>query len=331
MKPLVSIDCITYNHKDYIKDALDGFLMQKTNFPFEVLIHDDASTDGTQDILRAYEKKYPGFFNIIYEKENQYQKHQKSWTHLMKNIQGSRYKGKYVAFCEGDDYWTDPNKLQIQANYMEKNPDCSCVCHAAAMVKDGKFLYVNKQAYVEADIPVQNIIAGGGLIATPTMMAKTEIVRDWPKFRQMADVFDYTLKVWLGIKGRVHFLPETMTGYRLAREGSWTKKVQTDIEFMIAHHIKSISVLAELNKETKGKYAAAISSQAQYYVNGILQAGGASKFSKLNAFIENIRAKQTEIQSLRSLIQTKTKEAEKLQAEVLEEFIAGANGAVGLD
>jgi len=329
MKPLVSVDCITYNHKDYIKDALDGFVMQKTNFPFEVLIHDDASTDGTQDILREYEKKYPELFKVIYEKENQYQKHQKSWTHLMKNIQGPRYKGKYVAFCEGDDYWTDPNKLQIQANYMENNPDCSCVCHAAAMVRGGKFLYVQKQAYVEADIPVQNIIASGGLIATPTMMAKTEIVRDWPKFRQMADVFDYTLKVWLGIKGRVHFLPETMTGYRLAREGSWTQKVQKDPEFMIAHHIKSLGVLAELNKETKRKYAAAISSQAQYYVNGILQAGGAGRFPQLAAFIESIQKKQAEIQSLRSLIQNKSEEAEKLQAGLFEEFIYGAKEALG--
>lgn len=122
--PIVSISCITYNHVNYIRAAIDGFLMQKTTFPFEILIHDDASTDGTEDIIREYERKYPDIIKPIYETENQ-------WS---KGIRGSavfnfpRARGKYIALCEGDDYWTDPYKLQKQVDFMEANEEYSlCV------------------------------------------------------------------------------------------------------------------------------------------------------------------------------------------------------------
>lgn len=106
--PLVSIDCITYNHENYIRDAIEGFLMQKATFPVEILINDDASTDNTANIIREYEKKYPQLFKPIYQIENQYS--QKSVI-ITKN-QNDRVRGKYIPKCEGDDYWTDPLKLQ---------------------------------------------------------------------------------------------------------------------------------------------------------------------------------------------------------------------------
>ncbi len=107
---IVSISCKTYNHEDYIADAIDGFLQQKTNFKYEILIHDDASTDRTADIIRAYEKKYPDLIKPIYQTVNQYSIEGVSVTQL--NL--SRAKGKYIAECEGDDYWIDPYKLQKQ-------------------------------------------------------------------------------------------------------------------------------------------------------------------------------------------------------------------------
>ena len=109
-KVMVSVICNTYNHEKYIKSALDGFVMQKTNFEYEVLIHDDASTDSTADIIREYEKKYPDIIKPIYQSENQYSKK----VPISKTYQYSRAKGKYIAICEGDDYWTDPFKLQKQ-------------------------------------------------------------------------------------------------------------------------------------------------------------------------------------------------------------------------
>ena len=110
-KPLVSIKCMTYNHEKYISRTLDGFLIQKTTFPFEILVHDDASTDKTTYILHEYEKKFPKIIKVIYEEINQYQfgMHHKKINEAI--------KGKYLAVCEGDDYWINKNKLQVQVIY----------------------------------------------------------------------------------------------------------------------------------------------------------------------------------------------------------------------
>ena len=118
-EPLVSIDCITYNHEAYIRDALEGFLMQKTDFTFEVLIHDDASTDQTANIIRKYEKKYPDIIKPIYQKDNQYSK----GIQISRQFQYPRARGKYIAICEGDDYWIDPYKLQKQVDFLEAHHD----------------------------------------------------------------------------------------------------------------------------------------------------------------------------------------------------------------
>lgn len=123
--PLVSICCLTYNHSPFIRKCLDGFLMQKTDFPIEILIHDDASTDGTDDIIREYTAKYPSLIFPLYETENQYSQGHASDMDIKYNY--SRARGKYIAYCEGDDFWTDPLKLQKQVDFMETHLDYS-VC-----------------------------------------------------------------------------------------------------------------------------------------------------------------------------------------------------------
>ena len=124
--PLVSICCITYNHAQFIRKCLDGFLMQQTDFPIEILIHDDCSTDGTTEIIREYEAKYPELIFPLYEEENQYQ-HGKAAEIDFYNYR--RARGKYIAYCEGDDYWTDSLKLQKQVDFMEANPEYSVCFH----------------------------------------------------------------------------------------------------------------------------------------------------------------------------------------------------------
>ena len=126
---LVSIDCTTYNHGKYISDALDSFLMQNTNFKYEILVHDDASTDDTPKIIKEYESIYPDLIKPIYQKENQYSKGLR-----VSGINLRRARGKYIAVCEGDDYWIDPYKLQKQVDYMESHPECSMCTHAAYIV-----------------------------------------------------------------------------------------------------------------------------------------------------------------------------------------------------
>src|SRR5690606_25688557 len=131
MSILVSIVCITYNHEDFIADTIESFLMQQTNFKFEILIHDDASTDKTADIIKAYEKQYPHLIKPIYQTENQYSK-----GVPVEIFNFERAKGKYIAQCEGDDYWIDPFKLQKQIDYLEKHPQCSLVFHSAMFINE---------------------------------------------------------------------------------------------------------------------------------------------------------------------------------------------------
>lgn len=125
--PLVSIRCLVYNHEPYLRQCLDGFVMQKTNFPFEAIVHDDASTDGSAAIIREYAEKYPDIIKPIYETENQYSKHDGSMHRIIDAA--VHPKSKYIALCEGDDYWTDPNKLQIQVDFLEAHPDYSLAVH----------------------------------------------------------------------------------------------------------------------------------------------------------------------------------------------------------
>ncbi len=127
-KPLVAIRCITYNHEPYIRDALEGFVMQKTDFPFVAIVHDDASTDNTASIIREYSARYPDIIKPIYETENQYSKHDGSLRRIMDDA-CTATGAKYIALCEGDDYWTDPLKLQKQVDFLESHPDYSMCFH----------------------------------------------------------------------------------------------------------------------------------------------------------------------------------------------------------
>jgi len=161
--PLVSIHCITFNHAKYIRLCLDGFIMQKTNFPFEILIHDDASADGTQDIIMEYQRKFPEIIKPICQAENQYSKNI--------DVCGFNYErilGKYVALCEGDDYWTDENKLQIQVDFMESHPECSVCFHPVNVIWEdnsnpyhiypSKELRFNKKVLELSDLLKHNFI-----------------------------------------------------------------------------------------------------------------------------------------------------------------------------
>ena len=156
MQCLVAIHCLVYNHEPYLRDCLEGFVMQQTNFPFVAVIHDDASTDASAAIIREYELKYPNIIKPIYENENLYKKNK----HLLRQIMNDAIDAtgaKYVAFCEGDDYWTDPLKLQKQVDFMEANPEYSMCFHKVEVISHDKndenlYSHLQEKEYTASEI-----------------------------------------------------------------------------------------------------------------------------------------------------------------------------------
>ena len=171
--PLVTIRCLVYNHEPYLRQCLDGFVMQRTNFPFEAIVHDDASTDGSAAIIREYAEKYPDIIKPIYETENQYSKG--TLGDIM--LEAGHPKAKYIAYCEGDDYWTDPNKLQLQVDFLESHPDSYMTCHAFKYYMQDSKTFV-KHDFVEG---LQVEVFHGREYITPTM--ENYFLSEW--FTQM--------------------------------------------------------------------------------------------------------------------------------------------------
>lgn len=259
---LVSISCITYNHENYIADTIESFLMQKTNFKFEILIHDDASTDKTAEIIKEYEKKYPDIIKPIYQTENQYSKGAD-----VSFINEKRAIGKYVALCEGDDYWTDPFKLQKQIDYMEKHPECSLCVHGGIVVSalEKKVKYYNRPSNRSRIFDVKEIIAGGGeLFLTNSMIFRAEFIFNRPSFLKNAPVGDYPYAINLALLGTVFYMDELMSAYRIGDSNSWSVRVSsnTQNEIKLSHEIATM--LDEVNKFTNGKYEETINWRKNY-------------------------------------------------------------------
>lgn len=258
---LVSISCITYNHKSYIKKALDSFLMQKTNFKYEILIHDDASTDGTQDIIIEYQKKYPHIIKPILQSENQYSKGIKRITYIFND---KRAQGKYIALCEGDDFWTDPTKLQKQVDYMESHNECSMCFHATKFYNnETKSVTEIRRAYNKSCIALSyDIISkGGGFIITNSMLYRKSALDNPPEFFFNSHVGDYAMQLIFTTKGTVYYINEPMSAYRIAVKGSWTSNnILNDNknEKRITNIANDIKLLTEFNNYTNDNFFYAV-------------------------------------------------------------------------
>lgn len=218
--PVVSICCATYNHVHFIRQCLDGFVMQKTDFPFEVLIHDDASTDGTQDIIREYEAKYPDIIKPIYQKENQYSKGVR--VSLVYNY--SRVRGKYVALCEGDDYWTDPYKLQKQVDFLENHPDYVMCSHQFNQYwqADGRLEEIADPHFKGADYDLLNLIGGRWLTQTLTVMYRRSAL-NLQEYEKYGMSMDMILFYALLKQGKGYCFPDVMAVYRCHKGGVWSE------------------------------------------------------------------------------------------------------------
>lgn len=200
-KPVVSICCATYNHENYIAEALDGFLMQKIDFSFEVIVRDDASSDKTAAIIKEYEAKYPKIIKPIYEKENTYSKGIKPFGVIL-----TKAIGKYIAMCDGDDYWTDPSKLQKQVDFLENNPDYVISGHDAVFTdKKGKIIegviYSEKH---KKDFSQEEVMSAKSFTLTLTMVFR-KVVDSFPLQYQCSFNGDRFITCFLGQFGKSHY------------------------------------------------------------------------------------------------------------------------------
>lgn len=217
----VSVGVLAYNQIEYIKQCLDSLLMQKTNFNFEILINDDCSTDGTIEIIKEYEQKYPDIIKPIYQKENQFSKGKA----MSKNFIFPRISGKYFALCEGDDYWTDENKLQKQVDFMEANPDCSLCFHYV------KRIFENNQMRKDDIFPTQTMKTQGftfknllkyNFIQTNSVMYRFNAVKNiFDKFPENILPGDWYLHLLFAKQDKIGFLNETMSAYRVNQNSIW--------------------------------------------------------------------------------------------------------------
>ena len=186
---MVSIRCITYNHEPYIRQCLEGFVMQKTNFRFEAIVHDDASTDGTAAIVREYAEKYPDIIKPILETENQYSKHDGSLNRIMMES----CTGKYIAFCEGDDYWIDPLKLQKQVDFLESHSDYGMVFtdYQVLNEKDGRVVQRRCQIPIvnDDDLKWKILTQKELLIGTATLMGRNSLHQQIKEIKEDFDGF----------------------------------------------------------------------------------------------------------------------------------------------
>ena len=250
-KIMVSILCLAYNHEKYIRDALDSFIKQNVNFQYEIIINDDCSTDNTPQIIKEYAEKYPEIIKPIFQKENQYSKHRR----MIIDILMPQAKGKYFAFCEGDDYWTDINKLQKQFDFMEKNKEYS-MCVSNAIIVDnnknkvGEINTVNDNSNLTCD---DFILGGGEYVATNSIFSRMEYIKQLPTYFNDFSI-DYLWQIFLSSMGKTYCFKDQMCVYRINTGLSWTDKIISDESKNISINKKIVDKLKEVNEYTNKKY-----------------------------------------------------------------------------
>ena len=246
-KVKLSILCITYNHAKFIRQALDGFVMQKTNFPFEVIIHDDASTDGTAEIIKENAEQYPDIIKPIFQTKNQWVQGKLPLVHFMLD----KVQGEYVAMCEGDDYWTDVYKLQKQVDFLDENPDFSVCFHPVNVVWQDKSkpdsIFPTHEYIFNKDVLSLQDLLKQNFIQTNSVVYRWNMTRDdWPKQNFLPA--DYLFHLIHAKHGKIKYMDEVMAVYRKHSGGVWDGCGVTDEWFLRCGvlHIKFYEILKDM-------------------------------------------------------------------------------------
>ena len=258
----VSVYCMAYNHADFIEQTIKGFISQKTNFRFEVIIHDDASPDGTAEIIKKYEKEFPEIIKGIYQTENQYSKNIK----ILNTYVFPFLRGEYVAICEGDDYWSDPSKLQSQVDALEKHRDCHfCVHKTKEILVSGEdtgntFPAFRMDSGVITSYDFLSLCSKNYSFHTSSYLFRmsewSKYISNPPSFRKVCDVGDEPYMMYFGQLGNVYYIDKIMSAYRRGVTTSWTRRntVTTDINKLVKHPSAMIETYLAFDEYTDNKY-----------------------------------------------------------------------------
>lgn len=248
---LVSVRCLTYNHAAYIKDTMDGFCMQKTNFPYVCVILDDASTDGEQKIIKDYlalhfeeigedhteetedylllfarhKHNVNCFFAVYFLKTNHFGKKAKG-----PYLERWEKRTKYVAYCEGDDYWIDNGKLQLQTEFLERNSNCSMTCSRTKYFSQKLKRYTKEQYCRKGDgfLTVKDVVYRQGLyISTCSVMFRNSIMDHYPVYCHKCLIGDYPLQIFAAVEGEIYYFDKVMSVYRVDNSDSWMGRQAT--------------------------------------------------------------------------------------------------------
>lgn len=260
-EPLVSIKMITYNHAPLIAQAIEGVLQQKTNFPFELIIGDDCSTDGTREIVFEYQNKYPDIIRVITSDENVGMR--KNGLRVIKAC-----KGKYIAFCEGDDHWHHPHKLQKQVDYFESHPECGLVYssydvyHANSNKKINDYMRYRKWKIPE-NPSVSYLLEGKGVPLTCTVMIRRDLCEQLiaadPYLHQSGHFLMGDTQLWVetATKARLHYIPESLATYNITEESATRSKDEKKTLFFSTSNAELMLYLCnkyDLPQQLKDKY-----------------------------------------------------------------------------
>lgn len=253
--PLLSVRCFVFNHEPFLRQCLDGFVMQQTTFPFEAIVHDDASTDGSAAIIREYAEKYPNIIKPIYETENQYCKHDGSLTRIMDDA--IHPDSKYIAYCEGDDYWTDPHKLQIQVDFLESHRDYYMTCHAYVIYEENTHKFIsrkfldNKQLCIFKDnvycTPTLNdFFFSAWFVKTLSLVRRRERFVSDDILGRYKHAYDYINFYYMMKKGKCALFKDVMGVYRRHNGGVFSGR--DDLEWEKTWLLNN-QILYQLEKE----------------------------------------------------------------------------------
>lgn len=260
----VSIICNTYNQTPYLEKAVESMLAQKTSFDFEIIIHDDASTDGTTEMIRRYAAAYPEKIRPIYERENQYSKGADFITPAIKNIA----RGKYIAICEGDDFWIDDNKIQMQRDALENHPECDmCACWGCTITENGKREISQIRPRIGNGIlSAESVISGGGqYLVTAGIFFRRQMYENILEFEKIISL-DYAIQIKGSLRGGIFYIDKKMAVYRRYAAGSWTNDVLKNNEKLEAQWEIEKSVLERLDFDTNGRYHTIITERMKAYI-----------------------------------------------------------------